>query len=287
MDAKLRWTLALALVAVFWGWSFVAIHQATQTIAANQFNFLRFLIATLVLLPFAGRQLSLLTRSQWAGSVGAGTLLFLAFAFQTEGIARTNPSNAGFITGMAVLFVPLFTYLFIRSRLNTNQLVGIVFAFIGLGLLTLQELQLHIGDMLVLACAVFAALHIVVLSVVSQRVDSLALATVQVAVVTLLSGLAAWGEGSLAAPSCTDGLWTLLLLGVFGTALGYVVQTRAQEVVPPSSVALVVLLEPVAGGIFGYTLADDPFTYMKLLGALLVVLGVVIGESKFNRRVAI
>ncbi|MGF6920542.1 drug/metabolite transporter (DMT)-like permease [Paraburkholderia sp. 40] len=53
-------------------------------------------------------------------------------------------------------------------------------------------------------------------------------------------------------PHTAQALWTIVIAGIGGTAIGYIVQSRAQVESPPSRIALILVLEPVFGGQFGY-----------------------------------
>ncbi|WPM28316.1 DMT family transporter [Pseudomonas sp. P1B16] len=103
------WAFALVLVTAIWGWSFVAKHNF-QGMAASCLNSWLFLLGGASLLPFALNSLLRIGRKDWLVGVAAGGVLFVAFAFQTTGIQLTSPSNAGFITGLAVVFTPLILY---------------------------------------------------------------------------------------------------------------------------------------------------------------------------------
>jgi len=283
MSASL-WSLALVGITVLWGWSFVAIHFALSEISAASFNAYRFLTGATVLLLFAPKKILRMTRLGALYGAVAGIVLFFAFAFQTSGLRWTSASNASFITGLAIVFTPVFSLIILKLRPTRKQATGAVIATVGLALLTLKGIRIHLGDLLVLACAVFTALHIVILSKYSKDVDALVLAFVQVLVVGLLSLLWSYGEGGIEMPRTAEVLWAIGVIGAAGTALAYFVQTKAQVQASPSSIALILVLEPVFGGLFGYWLGGDRLGVVNVLGACLIVLGMVVAEWRSVRR---
>lgn len=207
-------------------------------------------------------------------------MLFVAFAFQTTGIQLTSPSNAGFITGLAVVFTPLILYFVSGEKTSSLQLVGAVIALVGLALLSVRGFEFHVGDVLILVCAVFFAAHIVVLSKGRFSGSPLAFAVIRLFTVGVLSLAWSVGAGEFTVPADVDSQVIVVLLAVLSTALAYAVQTKAQTVIPAQKVALILLAEPVFGGVFGYFLTGDRLTSVNLLGAALIVFGMLISELR-------
>ncbi|WP_080970724.1 DMT family transporter [Burkholderia cepacia] len=280
------WALSLVGITALWGWSFVAIHDALSTLSASAFNSYRFLVASFVLVVIVIPVLGKFTKQEFFGGLYAGLALFCAFAFQTAGLKYTTASNAAFITGLAVVFTPLFSFLILRLNPTRQQLIGAVIATIGLGLLTIKGLSVHFGDILVLGCAASFALHIVILSRASKSAHSGRITLVQILVVGLAS--LAWSVmfGEFSLPKTGSSIWAIVIIGVLGTTLGFFVQTKAQISSPPSRIALIIVLEPVFGGLFGYFLAGDRLSGLNLIGAMLIILGMVVTEYRFSRATA-
>ena len=279
-NSKNLWAVALMVVTVLWGWSFVAIHQALEFMSASAFNANRFLVGAAVMFVVIMRRYRTLDFRQMKYGLAPGVILFLAFAFQTEGIARTSASNASFITGLAVIFAPVFGFYLLKIRPTGQQAVGAVIAVIGLALLTVKELAIHLGDSLVLVCALFTALHIVVLSKNSKLVDVEMLAFTQVLVVAALSLTWSLSNSDFSTPQTDQAIWAVIVIGIGGTAIGYFVQTKAQVETAPNLIAMILVLEPVFGGIFGYFLGGDRLSVINLVGAALIVSAMVVAEYK-------
>ncbi|NIF27528.1 DMT family transporter [Pantoea sp. Tr-811] len=274
------WTFALIAITAVWGWSFVAKQQSLHSNSASALNAFIFIIAAVALLPWAIKHLKSLSRRDWRAGVFAGLMLFIAFAFQTSGLAHTTPSNAGFITGLSVVLTPCFLFLIGAERPKAKQVVGASTALCGLGFLSLQDYAIHYGDLLILGCAVFFAIHIIVLSKIKFGSTSLVLAFIQLLTVGVLSLVWSLAAGEFSLPQDRSSLLTVLIIAVVGTAVAYLVQTRAQMVLPAQKVALLLVCEPIFSGYFGYLLAGDRFTSMNILGACLIVLGMIVSELR-------
>ena len=276
------WIIALIAVTVLWGWSFSAIHQALQELSASTFNTYRFMVGAAVMLPFVVKKLSRSTHLDWFVGGLAGLVLFLAFTFQTSGIAYTTASNAAFITGLAVVFTPFLAKVLLKQNPKRQQIMGAALAAIGLALLTINDFAVHMGDTLILACAIFTALHIIVLAKVSKNHDVALLAFIQVFVVAVLSLLWAFFSRPISLPQTSHTYSTIVIMGIAGTAVAYFVQTKAQVQTSPNKIALIIVLEPVFGGFFGYLLAGDRLTVMNMFGAVLIIVAMIITELKLR-----
>jgi drug/metabolite transporter (DMT)-like permease len=283
-SGRVCWEWAFVAITAFWGWSFSAIHLALQSLSDAAFNTWRFAIAALCLLPIWLLRRHTLSRHDLVGGGLAGLALFAAFLFQTKGLSYTTASNASFITGLAVIITPLLARWWLRITLSWQQLAGALLAAIGLAMLTLSDMQLRLGDALVLACAFFFAVHVILLSRASKLADTLNITLVQLLVVAGLSATQAGLGHALALPNLPTLLHSVLPIALLGTALGFFVQTRAQVLSSPNKIALIIVMEPVFGGVFGYLLAGDRLTLFNCCGALLIVLAMLLTEWQFGRR---
>ena len=184
---------ALVWNTVVWGSTFVLVKAALHDISPILFLALRFSLATaaLVGLFVARRRLVWDWRTAAAGAL-AGVFLFAGYLTQTLGLRLTSAPKSAFITGLTSVMVPLVAALVYRSRPQVSEVVGILVATAGLGLLTPQGGggRLNPGDLLTLLCAVGFATHIVVLGHFSERMgfELLSVAQVGSAAVLSLSG---------------------------------------------------------------------------------------------------
>ena len=273
----------MILVTALWGWSFVAIHNALNDLSDSAFNAYRFLVAALVMLLVVVVRRSTISRIDLVHGGMAGVALYLAFLFQTKGLKFTSASNAAFITGLAVIFTPLISFLCFGTKPERRQVFGIFLATAGLALLTLKGLSVQVGDLLVLVCAASFALHIILLSRASKVANALNIALIQVSVVGFLSLAQSVAFQELTLPAGEAAIGTILVVGIFGTAIGFYVQTKAQVASSPNRIALIIVLEPVFGGLFGYFLAGDRLTLQNWIGAALIVAGMLVTEIRLTR----
>ena len=272
-----RWELALIGVAVIWGATFTVVKDAVERMPPFLFLGLRFALATGVL-AIAGAFKGLTKQEARAGAI-TGLALFAGYAFQTVGLQYTTASNAGFITGMFVVFTPVIGAIVFRRLPSAAAGLGVILATGGLVLLAMPAgFHLRKGDALEVMTAITFAIHILLIARFGKGIPALRFAATQIATAATLalvwSGI---GEHHLGHPD--GGTWLgMVVTGVFATALAFLVQTRAQQQIPPTRTAVILTAEPVFAGIFGFWIAGDRLGARGDVGAVLIVAGILVAE---------
>jgi len=270
---------SLLLVTLVWGTTFVVVKRAIEDIPPFPFLTLRFGLAFLTLLPFIWHQRSSITRDTIIKGLGLGIVLFSGYAWQTLGLQYTTASNAAFITGLAVVLVPLLVVLTTKKMPKLALILGVVSATIGLALLTLGDsLQLNRGDMMMLLCAFSFALQIYLVGRFAPTANATGLAAGQILAVTLLSGLF-----SLILPQPSPNFtlnsgFALLLTAIPATSLAFYIQSKMQQFTTPTHTALIFAAEPVFAALFAYLFADEILSTKGIIGASLVLAGMLLAE---------
>jgi drug/metabolite transporter (DMT)-like permease len=124
--------LALVTVTIFWGSTFILSKMVLEEIPLVVYLVIRLNLAGVMLSLYAVRYRKEFSRQTLYHGVIMGSFLFLSYLFQMWGIQYTSASNAGFITGLNVVFVPLFSIFFFGDRPRIASLIGVFFAIIGL-----------------------------------------------------------------------------------------------------------------------------------------------------------
>lgn len=280
---------SLLLVALIWGATFVIVQNAIEFLPPITFNGIRFFIAAALLggwlLLFERKQLKQFDRKLLFSGIIIGIWLFIGYATQTIGLLYTSSSKAGFITGLSVVLVPLFSFVLLKLRPTKNAIIGVLVATVGLYLLTMTDVTLlNKGDALVFICAIGFALQIVFTGKYSSKFPSLFLTVIQISTVAVLSILYSFffEEWDLAFQSSillrTDVLIALIVTSVFATALAFFAQTNFQRFTTPTRVALIFAMEPVFAAITGFIWASDRLSTSAIFGCLLILAGMIFAE---------
>ncbi|GIO63646.1 DMT family transporter [Paenibacillus cineris] len=285
--------LSLLIVAMMWGCTFLIVQHAVRVLPPLAFNGIRFLGAAVLLALI----ITFFYRSQWRDISGKmllhscllGLFLFLGYAFQTVGLLYTTTSNAGFITGLSVVFVPFLALLLLKSPISRYTWISALLAAAGLYLLAFAgtALTLNKGDFLIFLCAVAFALHVAYTGVFAPRYSALPLAAMQMAVVglfSLLSSLLFEDVGPLTQVADRllkpEVIWALLVSIGPTSAFAFWIQTVCQKYTNPSRVAVIFAMEPVFAALTGVTFGGEVLGAAAGLGCICIFAGMILAELK-------
>lgn len=280
-----RQELALIVVTMVWGTTFLVIHLAMRHSGPLFFVGIRFLIAGAITALLFRRSLNGLTRREVkAGSV-IGVALFAGYWLQTYGLQTISSSQSAFLTALYVPMVPLLQWAMLRRPPHFMSWLGVAFAFAGLLLLAGPQagsISLSTGEIATVASALAIAAEIILISRYATSVDSRRVTIVQLLVAGALSLLLmpAAGEGIPA----FSWVWLCAAAGL-GLASAIIQWTMnwAQKSVSPTRATLIYAGEPVWGGVVG-RLAGDRLPALALLGGAFIVIGVIVSELRPSLR---
>lgn len=280
---------SLLLIAFIWGATFVLVQNAIAFLEPFSFNGVRFSIAALILggwlLIFEQKQLKQLNKKLILSGIIIGLWLFMGYAFQTIGLLYTSSSKAGFITGLSVVMVPLFSLLLLKIKPGMNAIIGVSIATFGLYLLTMTDkVSLNIGDGLIFICAIGFALQIIFTGKYSSQFPALLLTVVQITTVAILSIFFAlltenWQQAIQ--PEILlqgDVLVALVITSVFATAIAFFAQTNFQKYTSPTRVSLIFATEPVFAASTAFIWANERLSSSAIIGCLLIFAGMIFAE---------
>jgi drug/metabolite transporter (DMT)-like permease len=217
-------------------------------------------------------------RSGWRAATLLGLMLAAGFVLQTAGLQRTTVSSTGFITGLYVVFTPIFAFVLFRIRATRGLVAGVALATVGLALLSGVGVGEPGGDALVLAASAVYSLQIALLERYARLYDPVAFTFVEMLAAFGACALVALALGQLEVPHGWTVWGALLVTGVFSSALGFLVQTWAQRRTSATRTALAFTMEPVWTAFFGYWLADDRLGAVGWTGAALIMAGIIVAE---------
>ena len=283
----------LLITAVIWGLGFVAQVLGMNYLSPFAFIGARFLLGAASLMPLVAffyyrkllPQSSL--RTVLIGSLVLGVILFAAGSLQQVGIVYSNASNAGFITGLYMVLVPLIGLAF-RHRPGLNAWLGTVLALVGLFLLSVKaDFSMGYGDTLLLIGAVGWALHILAIDHFASRAAPLLLALGQF----IVCGVLAVGVSVVWETTTWDQMRAatnvLIYAGVITVGVAYTLQVIAQERADPTHAAIILSLEAVFGAIGGYLFLQEQLTSRELWGCTLMLAGMLVSQVSWRDFVAL
>jgi drug/metabolite transporter (DMT)-like permease len=272
---RLIYTLLLVAVTAVWGWTFVVVQDAISVYGVIPFLAVRFVLAAAALTPIYAAKL---TRRSLVVGGGIGVVLAAGYLFQTTGLLFTTPTNSGLITGLFVVFAPLADRLLFGANVSRQVVLAVALSMVGMVLLAGGGPQgANWGDLLTLLCAAALGLHIALLSRYAASYHAGALTLAQILSIALLF-LIAWPFFATVSLPPSEVWVALLVTGLLASAGAFLVQTTVQQHIPAARTAIILTMEPVFAALFGYWLAGDRLVAVQILGALMILSALVIGE---------
>jgi len=274
--------LALLALTLVWGTTFTLVKLVLEDTSAGVFLSLRFGVAALAAGAVWVWRRPPSSRGLLRDGLLLGLAMFAGFALQTAGLRYTTPARSGFLTGMSVLVVPFIARFLMGRKVMLASWTGVALAVAGLLLLTQPfgggvTAAVRFGDALTMGCAVAYAFQIVWTGEFSPRHPLRSLTLVQICV-TFAGSLAMLPFEPLRfAPS--PSLWgTVAFTGLAMTVGAFFVMNWAQRHTTAVRAALIYSLEPVGAALFSNWVTGERLAPSGMLGGLLIVLGVVLGE---------
>ena len=277
---KLVSSLMLIVAALIWGTAFVAQRKGMEYAGPLAFNGVRTLIGSLVLLPvaliFRPAKAANLRKTLLAGLL-CGLCLFMATNLQQIGLTSTEAGKAGFITTFYIILVPVLG-LFLRKKTGAVTWLAVAVALGGLFFLCVKpgEVRIAPGDLLVLGCAFFFAVQILVIDFFVQEVDGVLLSCVQFAVDGVLSLIAAFLFEKPDFPALFRGWIPLLYTGILSCGVAYTLQILGQKNLHPTVASLLMSLESAFAVLGGWLILHERLTRRELLGCALMLAAVLL-----------
>ncbi|MGH2784170.1 MAG: DMT family transporter [Actinomycetota bacterium] len=289
------WVLALLGVTAAWGVSFPIVKCALERCPQIDGGFglgsvrsptepflflsLRFLIASLLVGAASFRALRALTRRQVLIGGGVGLALCAGYVFQTFGLERTTASNAGLLTGLYVVLTPILGAVVHRKLPSWSTAAGATLAIVGLFLIAAPSgIRIGLGDGLIVVCALFFAVHLVLLGRYAGSAPVVALVTLQLGVTAIVTGALALTVERAPLPT-ESGIWAAIVgTAILATVVAFFIQTAAQRFIPPSRTAVILTMESPMAALFGFVMLGERLTARGWAGAALIVAGMLLAE---------
>jgi drug/metabolite transporter (DMT)-like permease len=250
------------------------------------FNGARYLLAAVIVLPLAiqvsyvARSTYSISREQYLWMCVAGFLLFVGSALQQFGLVYTTAGNAGFITSLYVVLVPVVLFLIWREKVHWMSVLAVALAGAGAFFLsTGGRFEIRAGDVIELVGALFWALHVIVLGKYASRFEPVSFSVGQLVVCGLLN----FGTGILVQESMlwNPPLWRAVAYTAFlSLGLCYTLQIWAQRHTPPADAALILSLESVFAVLSGWFLLNETLALVQIFGCVLIFVAVLISQFK-------
>lgn len=279
-----RANLLLLLAGLIWGLGFVAQSTAMQNIDPLTFIGLRFIVATMAVAPLAllesRRATKPLSFSDYQAFSFLGILLLSGMILQQTGMITTTVTNAGFLTGLYVVLVPILGVILFSQWPHPIVWLCAVLSLTGIWMLSGGALSsFNFGDGLMIAGAFFWALQGLFIARYAHRIGrpvtmacaQFAFVAVTALVLAVFFETIAWESIKAAAPE-------IVFTGVFSSGVAFTLQAIGTRYTSASQAAIFLSSEALFAGLFGAVLLNERLPAIGLAGCALIFLSMMMVE---------
>lgn len=276
MQENHKYNICMFIATIFFGMTYVLTKICLNYSTELHIISFRFLIAFVISLIFLQRKIFPIKIKEILYSLILSVLLFMVFITMTIGVKYTTATNASFLISLSVIFIPFFSWIFNKEKPKKRIFIVLIIALMGIMLLTLDKnLEFHIGDILCLICSLLFSFHVLITERFVKNNNPITLGVLQFGGVALLSFLVQYPIEKFTLPK-NEKFWiSLMILSVFCTALAYIIQTVSQKKLSSTLIGLILSLEPIFSGIFGYFILNEYLSPQQYMGAFLLLISII------------
>ena len=277
--------IALATICV-WGSTFIFSKTLLDVFTPVQIMLLRFFVAYAVLWCMYPKTEKTTARDNlgiFFMSLFADTVYFLC---ENNALTYTLASNVSILVASAPIWTAVLAHFFIKAnKLRKNTVYGSLIALVGVALVVFNGTVVlkfnPFGDMLSMAAAICWALYSVMITHYVHRFSSFFLMRRMTffAILTTLPLAFFMGELNMPLYEFADPhkLFCIAFLGIFGSGISYVTWNIATRRLGIVKVNTYIYVNPFVTLVTGALFLHEPITLMSVIGALLIICGVIIG----------
>ena len=279
LTSRTRAESYLLSLTIIWGSTFVLTKFILENASPFVYVAVRFFIASLLFAALFFRRLRTISKDAVAKGLVLGVLLFLGFMLQTIGMKFTTASKSAFVTGLMVVFTPIFQLVIERKAPKIGNIIGVVLVAIGLYLLTSPKgSEFNIGDALTLVCAVLFSIYTVYLGIFGKEHDPAHLTFIQFASTTILAAIAIPFLETAHLNLTFNFLLNLAYLAVMPTVVALYVMAKYQKFTTPTRSAIIYSMEPPIAAIFAFFIIGEQIGMIGVIGGVLILFGLIVSE---------
>ncbi len=276
---KTRDVIDLVALGFLWGASFLFMRIAAPEFGAFALVEVRVAIAAVVLYVIAivrGQHADI--KPNWVplGILGIHNTA-LPFLMFTWSMLHLTAGTGAILNATAPIFAAVVAWAWLGDKLNVSRALGLLVGMIGVWLLVRDKVSVSLGDStLAVTAALGGSLLYGIAGNFTRRYAShikpLAVATgsqISAALVLLPMAFLTWPEG----PVSMTAWAAAIVMGVFSTALAYILYFRLIANTGPTNAITVTYLIPIFAMVLGALVIDEPITLAMVIGCAVILLG--------------
>lgn len=280
---ELIYEFGLLLTALIWGSSFPIGKIALTYYSPLFLAMTRYLLGGIIIGIFLNKRILTITKTEVMSGFACGAIFYFAYLFQIIGLQYTVPSKQSFLAALYVIIVPFLYWIIYKKRPDIYNFAAAVLTLIGIYLLTASGPGgFNKGDMITVFSSFLYAAHIALIGYLVKKTDPMILTFIQ----TITAGIIGLAVSLIMEPLPTKfplaGVFSILYLTIFCTIIAYGIQVAGQKHVSEMKTSILLSLEAVFGTLLSVVFLQDPFTVLMLLGCIIIFIGILTAETKWQ-----
>jgi drug/metabolite transporter (DMT)-like permease len=283
----LKALLEALLVTFLWSSSYILVKIGLNEIAPMTLVALRYITASIILVPLAIRKgLTLELHQHWPKFILLGFLGYaIAQGMQCVGLSYLPAVSVTFILNFTPLIILTLDYLIYRETPTKKQLVGVILVITGAYLYFNENLLFNpTGFAVTLISGVGWATYLILSKrfFKNQLVSPLSLTAFSMAAGTAMMSLTAYLT-ELPSEITLKGLTIILWLGLVNTAIAFFLWNRALQKLPAFEISILQNTMLIQIALMAWIILGEPLSNDKILAIILVFTGVLITQLQKAR----
>lgn len=236
----------------------------------------RFLIAFIVIGLIFRKNLISVTKKELLHCALIGFVFFLSIFFELKGLQTTPSTITSFLEGAVVAIVPLLTCILARKLPDKVTVITIIFAMVGIGLLTLKgdHLGFSTGEMLIIIDALFYSITVIITDRAAKNDDPMNVAIYQLLFISLFAFIGAFLFEDIRLPESGTEWGAVLALALICSGVGFTLQPLGQKYITPERAGLLTVVNPLAATALGLIFLGERLTPSIIAGAALIIISI-------------
>lgn len=244
----------------------------------------RFIIATLCLSLVYYKNYPNITKKEWRMGGILGVLLAATFLLLTMGLQYTTPSVNAFLCNTQGVIVPFICWLAFHQKPMTSCFFAAFLTLVGVALLSVtKDFSISIGAILSLGASVAFSLQMAFMGKAVEACDCVNIALVEHITVAVISCFIVAFTGIHMPPFSGLAVRSFLFLGVFCTAVYFVLQSIGQKYTSANKTAIIITSESIFAAILSVLIYGERMGWRGILGCGIIFIAMVLVEKPMGK----
>lgn len=270
-----------SITIICWSLAYVYTRLALQHFSIFSVGFLRYFIASIILLGFVIYKKIKPPKKQdyhlYLASGGSGFFLYMILF--NQGLRTVNSATSSIIIATVPIMTAVLSHIFYKEKLKSHQWFAISLEFTGILILTLNghEFTFNIGIIWLLAASLLLSIYNLLQKHLTKSSSSLQAVAYSILTGTLMLSVFSFHACRELVSAPIEQINYLLILGIFCSTIAYITWTKAFSLTSNTAyVSNYMFITPFLAALLGYFIAGETLELSTVLGGSIILSGLFI-----------